>query len=82
MNNTEDDIHALRARITAAQHTRVRAEHDRDIAQMQAQQATAALAAEFGVSTVDDARARLDELRTELAHEIQALQADLDAMGV
>ncbi len=81
MTDLDEQVRLVRERIAAAQRARARAEHDRDAAKARADQAAATLRAEFGVSTVDDAKARLADLTAELTATLDALRADLDAIG-
>ncbi len=74
-------VRTLKDRVEQAQRVRIRAEHERDAATAKAQQATAALRAEYGVSTVEEAAAMLADLQRELAAEIDAASDRLTAAG-
>lgn len=80
--SVENDIATLRARITAAQRARIRAEHERDSAQATADQALTQLTNEHGVSTLADARTKLTQLEEELAQKLETLNEQLDQAGV
>lgn len=81
MTDLDETLRALRNRIDAAARARVRAEHERDAATAQARRASTALQEEFGVSTVDQARVMLDELRSRYTAEITTLTEALDKAG-
>jgi len=74
-------VAAIRTRLATAQRARVRAEADRDAAAASAATARAQLAEEFGVQTVEEAQAMLQQLDTALAGEIATLAAALDEIG-
>ena len=80
--DVDAQIADIKTRIAAAQRARVRAEHERDAATAQAERARAQLQADFGVSTVEDAKSKLVELEAELADALTAIRAELDQMGV
>lgn len=86
MANTSTDLDAevqrLKDRRAAAISKRVRAEHDRDAAQAQADRLRSQLQAEFGVSTVAEAQALHTELQGELNTTIAGLRQGLDDIGV
>lgn len=78
----DTQVRTIKDRLAAAQRARVRAEAERDSATAAVEAAHAQLKTEFGVDTVDDAKARLAALEHELAAETAALAAELDQMGV
>lgn len=83
-NNTRADLDtqvaSLKDAIAAANRRRVRAEHDRDAAAAQAHAAREQLQRDFGVSTVAQAQAKLDDLRAGLQSEINQLRTALDGL--
>lgn len=82
MSDLDRAVTELKERIAAAQRARARAEHERDAAQARADSAREQLHRDFGVSTVDDARAMLDQLETELSTAVAQLRATLNEIGV
>lgn len=80
-SDLEYQITTIKARIDIARRARMRAEADRDAAQERAQVVREQLRAGFGVSTVEQANAKLVELEAALAAAVAALRADLDEIG-
>lgn len=76
------DVAALKTRLAAAQRARIRAEGERDAAKAAADAARDQLARDFGVHTVDEAKAMLARLEAELAAEVAAISAALDELGL
>ncbi len=77
----EDRLRELRDLAGQLTRERVRAEHARDAAQAQADRARRALGEEFGVLTVADAKAMLEDLTAAFDREVDALQTALDSLG-
>lgn len=75
-------VAAVKTRLAAAQRARIRAEHERDAATAQAEHARQQLAAEFGVSTVDDAKRILADLEDDRDQALATLTAALAEIGV
>lgn len=82
MSDLDQAVAALKERIAAAQRARARAEHERDAAQARADTAREQLQRDFGVSTVDDAKAMLARLETELSNAVTQLRVALTEIGV
>ncbi len=78
----DNQVTALKSRLAAAQRTKLRAEGERDAATATAAQARAQLAEEFGVTTVDEAKAMLAGLETDLAAQLDQIRAALDEVGL
>lgn len=81
MTDSENQLRQLRDRIGAATEARIRAEQRTDAARAQADRARKALADEFGVSTVADAKAMLAQLTDQLDTNVADLAAALDRIG-
>ncbi len=79
--DTEQQLRQLRDRIRAATEARIRAEHSRDAAKAQADRARQALADEFGVHTVADAKTMHAALTDQLHAGIADLNAALERIG-
>jgi len=77
MTSTEETLTSLRTRITAATSARARAEVEHDNAVRERDAALSALK-EFGVSTPEEAAAKLKELEEELAQELAAVETALE----
>jgi len=77
MTTTEETLKILRAKITAANSAHARAEVEYDNAVRERDAALAALK-DFGVSTPEEAAAKLAELEAELAKELAAVEAALE----
>lgn len=73
-------VNDIKTRLAAAQRARARAEHERDAAAAAAQAARDQLAADFAVTTIEQAKTMLTALEADLATEIAALGAALDEM--
>ncbi len=80
-HDADQRLSALRERLAAATRERIRAEHSRDAARAAADKARATLAEQFGVATVDEARAKLHQLTGELNRTLIDLESDLDRIG-
>lgn len=76
----ETQVAALTKRLGDARRTRARADAEVDAARASHDHALSMLTQEFGVSTAEQARAKLDELQTALAAEIDALTQALNTM--
>jgi hypothetical protein len=80
MTDTLDDqIRQIKERIGAAQREQAKAQHQRDAAIATVRESTAALAREFGVTTIDEGLTLLTSLKADLAAQVQQLQAALGA---
>lgn len=82
MTATDFDAHVaqLTQKLAEARRAQARADHEVDAAQAAKESAQAKLEANFGVTTVDQARAKLAELEQHLADTITALTTELSAM--
>lgn len=78
----DGQITAIKTRLATAQRAKLRAEAEREAAQTAADTARRQLAEEFGVTSVDDARAMLGGLETELASQLDTIRAALDEAGL
>lgn len=74
----DNQIRDIKERIGAAQRQQAKAQHQRDAAVATVRESMAALAREFGVTTIEEARALLTTLETNLAAQVRELQAALD----
>ncbi len=81
MSGLDEQIRDIQQRIGAAQRVRARAEHQLDAATAAAERAATALRDEFGVCTVDEAKAVLFDLNRQLTEEIAALTTQLEQIG-
>lgn len=81
MKSINDEIAELQERITQAQRARVTAEFGRANAEAEVNAARQALKTTFGVTTADEARAKLAELEEQLQTAATALRAALDEIG-
>lgn len=77
MATTEDRLKPLREKINAATTARARAEVEHETAIKERDNALAALA-EFGVSSPQEAAAKLAELEAALETELAAVEAALE----
>lgn len=82
MSNADQQVSEIKARIDAAQRTVARAEADRDAARKAANTALRDLTAEFGVSTVAEAKAKMEELQSELDGLIAQTRQSLDELNL
>lgn len=76
--SAEDDLRNVRQRVEQARALRARREAERDAAQATLTRAKGELQAEFGVGTVEDARALLGRLEADLAEQVRAVSAELE----
>ncbi len=79
--DADQRLRQLRDRLQAASRERIRAEQNRDAALAAAKQARQALADQFGVTTVEQARAKLHHLTGELNRCLLDFEADLERIG-
>lgn len=77
----EDDLKRLHAQITAVQSKKAKAAVELDNAKDRLETARTLLKDEFGVTTTTEARAKLEELREELATAIAQIEELLTAAG-
>lgn len=77
----EDDIKKMRDRISAVQAKKARAAVELDNAKERLDAARAILKDDFGVETTTEARAKLDELRAQLATEMETIEELLTKAG-
>lgn len=75
--SVDAQIAAVKTAAAEAQRRQARAVHERDVAQGVVQQATQALAAEFGVETEQAARVKLGELIRQRDLELERVTAEL-----
>lgn len=73
-------VAVLAERLSVARRSNARADAELDAARATRDNVVATLTKEFGVATPDEARAKLEQLESELAAEIDALRQALDAM--
>lgn len=78
MSSIDEQVQQIKERYGALARSRARAEHDRDAATARLEAITAQLREEFNVSTVEDAKACLAQLRNDLGHQIELVIAHLD----
>lgn len=76
----ERQVATLTDALGAARRNRARADAEHDAAAARATEARELLKAEFGVSTVEEAKAMLAGLEAELGEQVAALRAALEAM--
>jgi len=77
-----EDVVALQQRLATAQRERSRAEGARDAAQAAYDNAHAELHRDYDVSTIEEAAARLTDLRRELEATVADISAKLDQIGI
>ena len=82
MSNTDTDITVLQSRIDAARIAKARSEATTETAQATLDAAMLKLKNDFGVDNVEDARAKLMELQTNLQTRIDQIVAILDTMDI
>lgn len=82
MSNADQQVNELKTKIETAQRQRARAEADQDAARAAADKALAQLKAEFGVSTVDEAKAMMTELQSELNAYIARTRQSLQELNL
>lgn len=74
----DDDIRAIRARVEQAHALRGRREAERDAAQATLNRAAGELKTEFGVTTLEEARAMRTQLEGELSAQVKAISDELE----
>lgn len=77
----DDQIREIRGAIALVQNKKARAAVELDNAKTRVADARRALAEEFGVTTTEDARAKLTELRAELDAAMAEIEAQLAVAG-
>jgi len=82
LSNTDTDITVLQSRIDAARIAKARSEATTETAQATLDAAMLKLKNDFGVDNVEDARAKLMELQTNLQTRIDQIVAILDTMDI
>jgi adenylyl- and sulfurtransferase ThiI len=75
----DSQIQRIKERIGAAQREQAKAQHQRDAAVATVRESMAALAREFGVTTIEEAHSLLTTLETDLAAQVRQIQAALDS---
>lgn len=78
----DGQIAAIKTRLANAQRAKLRAEAEQAAAQTAADNARRQLADEFGVTSVDDAKAMLAGLESDLAAQLEQIRAALDEAGL
>lgn len=81
MTETEQQISQLREQVTQAQQEQARAEVARDEARKEAEATLRTLQEEFGVSSVEEARALEDRLEADLSSEVARVRGLLEEAG-
>ncbi len=81
MSTFDEQLRAIRERITDTQRAHARATVQRDVARATVEKLTAALVEEFGVADIAAGYARLGELRQQLADEVRSITVALDEIG-
>lgn len=76
----ERQVATLTEALADARRRNARAAAEHDAAAARAAEAREVLQAEFGVSTVEQAKAMLAQLEAELGQQVDGLRAALDAM--
>lgn len=76
----EREVATLTEAVAAARRDNARRAAEHDAAAARATEARERLQAEFGVSTVEEAKAMLAALESDLGEQVAALRAALDAM--
>lgn len=76
-----EDVQALRTKVQGVDRLRAKRQADREVAETRLQEALDALSAEFGVSSVEEAEAKLLEVSGALQSQVAALEADLAEIG-
>lgn len=77
MEDVTAEVARLRARCDQVRDAKVRAEHDKQLAEQQVAAAVKALRDEFGVETPEDARALRADLDRQIAEEKQRIEQAL-----
>lgn len=77
-----EQVSELQNRLADAERQRARAEGARDNAKAAYEDARTRLKTDFGVDTLDEAIALLDQLRAELADIVQHISGKLDEIGI
>jgi prefoldin subunit 5 len=78
----DEEISALKARISSLQITKARAEATKQAAQENYHSALARLQAEFGVDNLGAARAKLDELQEDLRRKMGEVTTILNQINL
>lgn len=74
------EVADIQTKIKAAEVAKIRAEASLDAAQAQKDQALTALKDEFGLDNLSDARAKLAELKADLAAKLDQINEILDSI--
>lgn len=82
MSDVDQQVNTIKTRIEVAQRKRARAEADQDAARAAADNALTQLKSEYGVSTVDEAKAMMAELQSELNACITQTRQSLDELNL
>lgn len=77
-----EEVSKLQQRLAAAQRERARAEGAFETAKAIAAAARDELQRDFGVDTVEDAEQLMQRLRRELTELVEAINTELDRIGV
>lgn len=82
MPDIDQQVREIKAKIEVAQRTRFRAEADRDAAEVARSNALAKLKEDYGVSTVDEAKAVMADMRAELDELISQTRQSLNELNL
>lgn len=81
MDQLDARVAALKAAAATAAQKKVKAEQDRAVAQDRLEQARAALQAEFGVTTIEQAKEILEAFEVDLARQTTVAEEQLRKAG-
>lgn len=82
MASIDAEVSELKARVELATRQRLRAEADRDGARKAANTALKKLTDEFGVSSVDEAKALMIKMQAELSAHVSEARQALDSLDL
>lgn len=82
MPSIDQEVSDLKTRIEAATRQKIRAEHDQETARQAADSALERLKAEYGVSTVDEAKALMLSMQEELTSLISQTRQSLGEINL
>lgn len=82
MASIDQQVSDLKARIEVATRNKIRAEHDQEAARKAADTALDRLKTEYGVSTVDEAKAKMLDMQSELNELISQTRQSLSEINL
>lgn len=82
MPSIDQEVSDLKTRIEAAARQKIRAEHDQETARHAADSALERLRTEYGVSTVDEAKALMLSMQEELTSLISQTRQSLGEINL